>query len=250
MKIHPTQKNFIDLNRDFRRIPILGEKSIPQFNPTHFFRSIIGKAPNAFLFESGKGPEATARYTLMGQSNSKTLQANHNGIIVSNNGTPEAKQESPLSILDHLNFESHGTSFDYVPHFWGGWVGTISYEMARWLDTVSLDSKDDLDLPLLYFFQVDQLWVYDHTTRILKMIVSKKCSGDPEKFYGDAVQEIERYWKLAETILNTPPEPVTSKRVIFIRPIYHNDSRPHLRVMPLTSTKTSDKLTHRLFPDI
>ena len=208
MKIHPTQKQYIDLNQDFERVPILGEKIVAKFNPSHFFRSMIGNAPNAFLFESGKGPEATARYTLMGQSNSKTLQANHNGIIVSNNGTREATQESPLSILDHLNFESHGTSFDYVPHFWGGWVGTIGYEMARWLDTVSFNSKDDLNLPLLYFFQVDQLWVYDHTTQILKMIVSKKCSGDPKNYYIDTVQEVERYWKLAETILNTPPEPV------------------------------------------
>jgi anthranilate/para-aminobenzoate synthase component I len=160
MKIYPAQEKFIDLNRDFERVPILGEKTVPHFNPSHFFRSMIGNAPNAFLFESGKGPEATARYTLMGQSNSKTLQAKHDGIIVSYNGTREAKQESPLSILDNLNFESHGASFNYAPHFWGGWVGTIGYEMARWLDAVSLDSKDDLNLPLLYFFQVDQLWFY------------------------------------------------------------------------------------------
>ena len=208
MKIYPAQEKFIDLNRDIERVPILGEKTVPHFNPSHFFRSMIGNAPNAFLFESGKGPEATARYTLMGQSNSKTLQAKHDGIIVSYNGTREAKQESPLSILDHLNFESHGASFNYAPHFWGGWVGTIGYEMARWLDAVSLDSKDDLNLPLLYFFQVDQLWFYDHTTRILKMIVSKKCSVDPKKYYGDRVQEIEQHWKQAETILNTPPEPI------------------------------------------
>jgi anthranilate/para-aminobenzoate synthase component I len=137
MKIYPAQEKFIDLNRDFERVPILGEKTVPHFNPSHFFRSMIGNAPNAFLFESGKGPEATARYTLMGQSNSKTLQAKHDGIIVSYNGTREAKQESPLSILDNLNFESHGASFNYAPHFWGGWVGTIGYEMARWLDAVS-----------------------------------------------------------------------------------------------------------------
>jgi anthranilate/para-aminobenzoate synthase component I len=107
---------------------------------------MIGNAPNSFLFESGKGPETTARYTLMGQSNSKTLQANHNEVIVSSNGTREARQDSPLSILNHLNFESHGASFEYAPHFWGGWVGVIGYEMARWLDAIDLRDKDDLDL--------------------------------------------------------------------------------------------------------
>jgi anthranilate/para-aminobenzoate synthase component I len=207
MKFYPTREKFIDLKRNFDRVPILGEKTVPQFNPSHFFRFMIGSAANAFLFESGKGPVATARYTLMGQSNSKTLQANHDGIIVSNNGTREAKQGSPLSILDHLNFESHGASFDYVPHFWGGWVGTIGYEMAGWLDTVSLRSKDDLGLPLLHFFQVDQLWVYDHTTQILKMIISGKCSDDPENHYDETIQEITRYWEQAESILNTSTKP-------------------------------------------
>jgi anthranilate/para-aminobenzoate synthase component I len=208
MILHPTQEKFIELKRNFDRVPILGEKVVSQFNPSHFFRSMIGSDPNAFLFESGKGPEATARYTLMGQSNSKTLQANHDQIIISNNGTREAKPGSPLSILDHLNFEFHGASFDYVPHFWGGWVGSIGYEMARWLDAISLRSKDDLDLPLLYFFQVDQLWIYDHTTQYLKMIVSKKCLGDPKKYYNETVREIERSWQEAESVLNTSPEPI------------------------------------------
>jgi anthranilate/para-aminobenzoate synthase component I len=208
MILHPTREKFNNLRKDFERIPILGEKIVPQFNPSHFFRSMIGNAPNAFLFESGKGPEATARYTLMGQSNSKTLQASNDQVVVSNNGTREAKPGSPISLLDHLNFESHGAPFDYVPHFWGGWVGTIGYEMARWLDAITLRNKDDLDLPLLHFFQVDRLWVYDHITQILKMIVSTKCLDDPKKYYGETVQEIERHWQQAESVLNTASEPV------------------------------------------
>ncbi len=208
MNLYPTRKKFIELKRDFERIPICGEKMVPQFNPTHFFRFMVDDASNAFLFESGKGPEATARYTLMGQSNSKSLLANHDGICVSNNGTREAKPGSPLSILDHLNFEAHDAPFDYVPHFWGGWVGTIGYEMARWLDAISLRPKDDLGLPLINFFQVDQLWVYDHTTRILKRVISKECLGDPEKYYSETVQEIERSWQQADTILKDSPDPV------------------------------------------
>ena len=208
MNLHPTRETFIDLRRDFDRVPILGEKIVSQFNPPHFFRLMVGSAPNAFLFESGKGPEATARYTLMGQSNSKTLQASNDQIVISNNGTRETKQESPLSILDHLNFESHGTPFDYVPHFWGGWVGTIGYEMVQWLDAISLSSKDDLGLPLLHFFQVDRLWVYDHTTQILKMIISTKCLDDPEKYYSETANEIERSWQQAESILDASSESV------------------------------------------
>jgi len=206
MNIHPTRDQFIELKRNFDRVPILGQKTIPHFNPSHFFRLMIGNAPNSFLFESGKGPETTARYTLMGQSNSKTLQANHNEVIVSSNGTREARQDSPLSILNHLNFESHGASFEYAPHFWGGWVGVIGYEMARWLDAIDLCNKDDLDLPLLHFFQVDRLWVYDHSTQILKRVISDKCLDDSAQYYDETIREIERSWQQAESALNTPPE--------------------------------------------
>lgn len=208
MNSHPSREKFSDLARSFDRIPILGEKFVPQFNPSHFFRVMFGSTPDAFLLESGKGPEATARYTLMGQSNSKTLQAKRDQIIISNNGTREPKQESPLSILDHLDFESHGASFDYAPHFWGGWVGTISYEMAQWLDSISLQSKDDLDLPLLYFFQVDRLWVYDHTTQILKMVISKEYLDDPRQYFNNTIQELERCWQEAESALKAPQEPI------------------------------------------
>ena len=208
MILYPTQEKFIGLRKDFDRVPILGEKIVSQFNPPYFFRSMIGNLPNAFLFESGKGPEATARYTIMGQSNSKTLQANHDQIIVSNNGTRETKPGSPISLLDHLNFESHGAPFDYVPHFWGGWVGMIGYEMSRWLDAITLRNKDDLGLPLLHFFQVDRLWVYDHITQILKMIISTKCLDDPKIYYCETIKEIERHWQQAESVLNTASEPV------------------------------------------
>ena len=209
----PTQEKFIDLRKNFDRVPILGEKRVPHFNPTYFFRHMIGSVDNAFLFESGKGPKATARYTLMGQSNSKTLQANHNEFVVSNNGAREVTQGSPLSLLDHLNFESHGAPFDYVPHFWGGWVGAIGYEMARWLDNVALRSQDDLNLPLLHFFQVDQLWVYDHTTQILKRILSKRSLNDPKKYYYETAQEIERDWQQADLVLDVcgdPNQPISS----------------------------------------
>lgn len=207
MNLHPTRDQFIELKKNFDRVPLLGQKTIPHFNPAHFFRLMIGNASNSFLFESGKGPETTARYTLMGQSNSKTLQAIHNEVIVSNNGTREVKQDSPLSLLNHLNFESHGASFEYAPHFWGGWVGVIGYEMARWLDAIDLHNKDDLDLPLLHFFQVDRLWVYDHSTQILKRVISDKCLDDSAQYYNETVQEVERSWQQAESALNTPPEP-------------------------------------------
>jgi len=207
MKIVPSKKAFISLRKSFERVPILGEKTVPNFNPSRFFRSLYGDAPNTFLFESGKGPEATARYTMMGRSNSRSLLADHDQVIVSDNGTREAKPGSPLSVLDHLNFEIHGAPFDYTPHFWGGWVGLIGYEMARHLDAIDLRPKDGLDIPLLHFVQVDRLWIFDHTTRVLKMIVSEKCPGNSEAHYETIRREIQNHWQQAELYLKPSTGP-------------------------------------------
>ncbi len=201
MNLRPSRDQFVELRRDFDRIPIISEKSVPHFNPSQFFQHMFGNAPNTFLFESGKGPEATARYTLMGQSNSKTIQAKKDQVIIANNGTRDTIQKSPLSTLDYFNFESQGALFDYAPHFWGGWVGMIGYEMAQWLDAVDLRSRDDLNLPVLHFFQVDRLWVYDHSTQVLKRVVSTKSPGDSEKYYDETVLEIEQEWRQAESAL-------------------------------------------------
>lgn len=201
MKIVPSKAAFVSLRKSFERVPILGEKTVSDFNPSRFFRSLYGDAPNAFLFESGKGPEATARYTMLGRPNARSLLADHDQVIVSNNGTRKVKAGSPLSALDHLNFEVHGAPFHYAPHFWGGWVGIIAYEMARHLDGINLRPKEGLDIPLLHFVQVDRLWIYDHTTGVLKMIVSEKCPGDPEAHYETIRREIQKHWQQAELYL-------------------------------------------------
>ncbi|MDH5761599.1 MAG: anthranilate synthase component I family protein [Nitrospinota bacterium] len=208
MKIRPNLEQFMEWSRSFERIPVSGEKSVQNFNSLHFFRSLYRNSPNAFLFESGNGPEATARYTLMGHSNSQTLQADSDQITISHNGTRETMNLSPDAVLNLLEFEAHDTPFDHTPHFWGGWVGTITYEMAQWLDAVNFRSKEDLHIPLIYFFQVDHLWIFDHKIGVLKMVVSEKCTGDPQNYYSKTVKEIESLWRKAESILNSFPESV------------------------------------------
>ena len=214
MHLHPTREKFIELKKSFERVPILGKKPVPHFNPSYFFRRMIDNSADAFLFESGKGPEATARYTIMGQSNSKTLQAWPDHVIVGQNGTREVRHEPPLSLLEQIDFESMETSFDYAPHFWGGWVGTLSYEMAQWFDAIDLRPKGDPEFSLFHFFQVDRLWVYDHSTEILKMIVAQQCLGAPDSYYDETVQEIERHWKHAEPFLEHSVEPESPVRLV------------------------------------
>lgn len=206
MNIQPSQAEYLNLKKDSDRIPLLGERRMMDFAPSHFFRAQYGEAAHAFLFESGKGPDETARYTFMGQSNSKVLQTDHGQNVISDNGSRETRSGSPAAILDLMDVDTREASFDHAPHFWGGWVGYLGYELAQYLDAIPLRSKEDLNLPLLYFFQVDRLWVYDHKTQFLKFIIAEPCEGDPGSHYESAMREIKSHWDEAQSALASRPD--------------------------------------------
>lgn len=204
MNIRPTREEYLELSTSHERIPVAGERQIPSFNPFDLFRALYRDQPYAFLFESGKGPEATARYSFMGVSHRRVIQADAPAAVFSDNGTRETLHATPDAALVRIDLETKAPGFPHTPHFWGGWVGYLSYELAQYLDPVALRTKEDLGLPLLHFFEVDRLWVYDHQTGILKRIVSAKGTGHPESDYDRAVEEIHQAWQEAESILKTP----------------------------------------------
>ncbi|NIQ00246.1 MAG: aminodeoxychorismate synthase component I [Nitrospinaceae bacterium] len=201
----PSRQRYIDLSRTAKRIPILEERPVPGFDPAFLFRGLYGQAPLAFLFESGKGPEATARYTFLGQSNGRALVAEKNSVTLIQNGVSKVVDASPLAAFEQMNFRISETPPDYVNHFWGGWVGYIGYEMAGCLETLIPAGKDDPGLPLLHFFQVDRLWVYDHMKETLKLIFSEEISGNPGNHYDRTRGEMQTLWRRAEAFIRKFP---------------------------------------------
>ena len=93
-------------------------------------------------------------------------------------GGVESCEMEPLEVLDRLNFDEGIHSVDYLPHFWGGWVGIIGYELAGYFEKLPSRKEDRFGTPDLYMVQVDRLLVYDHKEEILKYIVSDHAPSD------------------------------------------------------------------------
>ena len=190
MNIQPNRDRYDALCKKSRRVPVCGEIPLQSFDPVRLHRALFGDSADSFIFDSGKGPDATARYTFLGISNSHGVRI-QNGMttLILPDGT-ERVAGDPAVGWDLLDFDASVTAVDYLPHFWGGWVGYFGYEVAGWFESLPPRKLDDLEIADVRFMQVDCLLMYDHRDRLLKIVVSDANSGDGAD-YDTRVREIQ-----------------------------------------------------------
>ena len=99
----------------------------------------------------------------------------------------------PKDGWDALNFEDNIPSYKNLPHFWGGWVGYISYEAGSHFESLPKRKHNDLGLPDAYFMQVYRVIVYDHISSQLKYIIASVPNND-NRDYDQYIDEINKFW--------------------------------------------------------
>ncbi|MFQ5672996.1 MAG: anthranilate synthase component I family protein [Nitrospinales bacterium] len=199
MHLKPGKEKFLRLSRGSRRVPVCGEKAVPGLDPALLYQSLFAASGESFLFESGGGPGSTARYSLMGEGNRRSILAVNDMAFFSDNGYTRSAPGSPLFCLERLNFDNAAPMVDYLPHFWGGWVGFLGYEVGTGLERRA--ARDDLPLPDLHFLQVDRVFAYDHATGILKYIAAPEIADDAAAHYDRCADEIARVWNKVDGML-------------------------------------------------
>ena len=208
MDILPDRNTFDRLTITSSRVPVCGQQIIPRLDLSQLFPKLYPDTENTFLFESGKGPKDTARYSLMGQASSKILEIKDQRARLYINDKLEKEWDHPGTALQLLNFEKNIQPVDYLPHFWGGWVGFIGYEAGAWFESLPVRESIGNDLPDLSFMEVDRFYLYDHVTNQLKFIVSPETS---QHTYDDLCEEIKNTWKDLLPILQEVGEKADSE---------------------------------------
>jgi len=193
MDILPDRNTFDQLAAFSPRVPVCGQQKIPGLNLSNLFQQLFLNAENTFLFESGKGPEETARYSLMGSASSKILEIKGQQARLFQKDVLVEEWAQPDSALALLNFEKNFQPVDYLPHFWGGWVGFIGYEAGAWFESLPVRKFPESNVPDLLFMQIERLFLYDHVTEELKFILSPKTQGTGRD-YDELSGEIKKIW--------------------------------------------------------
>ena len=201
MDILPDKTTFMQLAASSTRVPVCGQEKIPNLDTSKVFQELFFQTKNSFLFESAKGPEETARYSLMGGGCFKILEIKCQRASLLHEDKLVSEWDQPGPALDLLNFEKNVLPVDYLPHFWGGWVGFIGYEAGAWFESLPVRRSPENNLPDFLFMEVERLFLYDHITEEFKFILSPKTDGTGSS-YDELNSEIIKVWKSIYRVLH------------------------------------------------
>jgi anthranilate synthase component 1 len=149
----PTRDDARVLARDHALIPVYREVLADMLTPVRAYSLLCPPGSPGFLLESVEGGERLARYSFIGFE-PKPL---------------ELGSGDPLGALRSVAAEMTAP-VKGIPRFHGGAVGYLGYETARHFERLPLAQGPPPPMPESAFLRVDDLAVFDHVTRRLKLL--------------------------------------------------------------------------------
>src|SRR5262245_48058535 len=222
----PMPKHFPDLEA-FRAIakshdlvPVYRQLLGDHLTPVTAFE-VLGRDDHAFLLESVVGGERIARYSFIATSPTLVYEAAGPNAAVWEAGQPprEFRTTDPLADLAHLLPAGRYFRDRDLPAFTGGLVGYAGYDTIRYYEPEKLTNppKDDRKLPDLMFGLYNELVIFDHVDKTIKVVANARVQGpgasgrgraratdlrdevitagtrfDPEEAYKDACRRVDQ----------------------------------------------------------
>jgi anthranilate synthase component 1 len=199
---YPSLSEFLKLSQKSNVIPVYKEISADLDTPVSAFLK-IKKDDYAFLFESVEGQEKIARYSFLGSNPSLIFKSKAKNIQMIYPGIKSTQAfitaQDPLYEIKKIMQDLKATQIKGLPRFYGGFVGYISYDTARFFEELPDKNPDDLKLPDSVFMLTDNILVFDHINHTIKIIVNVILPKEKKKFskikktqdYYNAVKKIE-----------------------------------------------------------
>lgn len=159
---------------------------------------------SSFVLESGK----SGRYTFLGLHAVSMIRGNGNqGQITNYKQDPEQPHDyrvdgKPLEVVKEWMKPFTAPRVAHAPKFTGGCVGFWGYDVIRSIERLPQLAKADLaEIPDYCFIRIEELWVLDHQTEELFVIVMTPVRGQLDRqqlegLYSQAAQRAARMFEL------------------------------------------------------
>ncbi|MDQ2824973.1 MAG: anthranilate synthase component I [Verrucomicrobiota bacterium] len=199
-------------------IPLIVDLVADVETPVSAFAKIDNGEP-CFLFESAEKNDESGRFSFIGFDPLVVFKSD------------ETKSD-PLAELQKLMGRFQFVARPEIPHFVGGAVGYIGYDVVRFFEpTVSIHPRDDLKLPEMMFMIARTLLVFDHRFRKLRLVTLAKIDGDSSA--DQAYDHAQRALESAIARLNQPASlrPIGSERVEKLPAAQSNTTRAEFESM-------------------
>ena len=182
MKLTPSLQQFRKLSRPGFRVPVAAV--LPLETDARSLFEAAALEPPHLLLESARLHPVTGRYSLIAGRPAKTFTAFGREIRILEEDRERRFQGDPFHMLESMLRLEPAVRLPGFPPFVGGAFGVIGFEASRLLEPVKTAAKDDLALPDLAFFFVDEAIVLDHQKQQLWVIAL-------DRSYAKAVSRIE-----------------------------------------------------------
>jgi para-aminobenzoate synthetase component I len=140
------------------------------------------------LLESGRG----GRYSVAGLQPKAVLESVNEGLKIQGDKDTEIRPGDPLIELERWLQPLKAEREPDLPDFQGGVIGFLSYDYARRIENLPVLSKDDLHIPEVYFFYLDQWVVFDHKEDMLWTMI---LSPDDENAEQEQLEKWTSLWE-------------------------------------------------------
>jgi anthranilate synthase component 1 len=170
----PTREESRALSKDHALIPVYREVLADMLTPVRAYTLLCPPDSPGFLLESVEGGERLARYSFIGS------QPN---LLPLGDG-------DPLPALRAVAAESTAP-VPGIPRFHGGAVGYLGYESARHFERLPVADGAPPPMPESAFLRVEDLAVFDHVTRRLKLLTIHRPDREDYKAAIDRIDGME-----------------------------------------------------------
>ncbi len=150
------------------------------------YKELTKNESHHILLESGRG----GHLCVAGWNPLAVVKSVHAGLHIEwRDGSSENRMGEPLHLVEQLVAE-HGFAHQaHLPDFQGGAAGFITYDYARQIEVLPNETEDDLEIPDIYFYLLDQWAVLDVAKEQLHLMSLASCPSTLD-------EDIER-WKIA-----------------------------------------------------
>ena len=162
--------------------------------PFELYRLIASPSQPSFLLDSGKRTDGGSQYSFLGSNPISVLIGRQGQASLRTHEGDEHSSQDPFGSLCRLFAGPQIEPHPGLPHFFGGAVGYLSYDLVREFEELPSIAKDDLQLPLLQFGLYDLITAVDHQTDRLQIIFCppmERFLGEPrEKLYHEGLDRL------------------------------------------------------------
>ncbi len=189
---YPSREQFRPLAQRGNVVPVYRQLMADALTPVVAFQKVCRQS-HGFLLESASGPEKIGRYCFLGTSPFAIFCARGREVSISDEKRQRTETvDNPLDAFGEYVQKFSFVPLEGLPRFSCGAVGYMAYDVVRFVEDLPEAPPDDRGLPDIYYMFFDQVIIFDHLNKTVKVVCSQRTDGlSADAAYERAVERID-----------------------------------------------------------